>query len=171
MKKYNEIKDVSGKWIAGQPTTDGQVYRTVMEFSETSKGYEEKTYYTNKSPTIPVFPVTEVIVIGHKRLRRGIYDVDEGVTILVQGQVGLPDTPDEEPFMVMLQKLKDGNIPIEDDLRFEATIRDSVFRLHLKLPTGNYRLSQDRLNLGLANIGIPIKLQFDDIEFDSIVVI
>lgn len=115
----------------------------------------------------PVVEILNISVSGHKRVRDGIYDVSENSLITITGNVQMEDA--DEPMVIMIEKLKNGVTPVDDGLRFEATINSSVFTLPIKLPTGNFLLSAERLNKGLDNLNKGFHVAFDSIEFDSIV--
>lgn len=115
----------------------------------------------------PLFQILNISVSGHKRVRDGIYDLPENALVTITGEIQMEDTVD--PMVIMIEKLKDGVTPVDDSLRFEATINSSVFTLPIKLPTGNFLLSAERLNKGLDNLNKGFHVAFDSIEFDSIV--
>jgi len=44
MNEYNEILDINGEWVVGDPTEEGQRFRKVIDFGNDKKAFVESTY-------------------------------------------------------------------------------------------------------------------------------
>lgn len=74
--------------------------------------------------------------------------------------------------MVMIEKVvrdRNGDYVPVDDVRVKAVIDDTgkITMVGRFRESGNYRITAERLNMGLNEIGAPFNLDFEQIEFDA----
>jgi hypothetical protein len=138
---------------------------------------------TVKPVALPELPLLDVSIVG-ARLVNKIYWVDEGavftVHAVIQNRIENGDEPALEiPFgdtslSTPVEEIVDGKAV--KTLRFESQITTDAegvvkMQLPMKLPSGNYLISPERINRGLAEIGAPFRFKFDAVDIDSMVVV
>lgn len=118
-----------------------------------------------EAPVFPVVPAENVVVFGQTlQLRGNIYWVDVGHIVTIEADVALPDIE----MNVMFDKVVRGGV-VTADLRRTIFIRNGRLSLRVTFKqSGNYVLSAERLNEGLAGINAPFRVAFKRLEFDAV---
>ena len=163
MNTYNQILDENNEWVNGEPTTEGERYREVLDFGGEKKGYVETTYSTQQEPAI--IELTDVAVTSENaQLGAGnIWWLPQGEPFTLTANIALPDTQ----MMIIIERVANGSTVI-DDMRVKASIANGVVTINAALAhSGNYQITPERLNQGLETIGAPFRLMFDKVEFDA----
>ncbi|MBU2968799.1 hypothetical protein KO527_05475 [Pseudoalteromonas sp. C2R02] len=129
------------------------------------KGYELKLVAVIEKPKIAL---TDVSVVAEKSEKVGdIWWIPTKTPFVLTANVGLQDSR----MMVIIEqviRLEDGTYNPVNDKRIPADIINGVVTIKGKFESdGNYRITQERLNMGLDEIGAPFNLNFDLIEFDA----
>lgn len=123
-------------------------------------------------PVPPVFPVTisELTV----SLADGLYQGYTNEIIVVRGFV--PYIP-EGIMTIIVQEMVRSSVLIREH-RFNATIEQTAdpvmraFTLRMKFDqSGNYVITEERLNEGLAEIGAPIRITMPKLDFNIVVAV
>lgn len=130
-----------------------------------------------------VLPLTDVVVTGANLVGQ-IYWVKESAVFSISAVID-NKIPGEDGELVAIPF---GNTvmstPVEEivdgkavkTLRFESQITTDEagivhMQLPLKLPSGNYLISPERINRGLEEIGAPFRFAFAPVDIDSQVVV
>lgn len=123
------------------------------------RGYQAQAPVTTK----PQINLTNALVVSASAQKVGdIWWLPESEQFTLTANVALPDSK----LMVMIERVIDGS-NVVDDMRVIADIKNGVVTIAAKFKTsGNYQITAERLNRGLARIGQDIELVFDRIEFD-----
>jgi hypothetical protein len=131
----------------------------------------------------PKLKLKDVSVTGAQLVGK-IYWVTEGQVFTISAVID-NKTPGEDGELIAIP-FGDVNMstPVEEivdgkavkTLRFQSQIRTDEagivqMKLPLKLPSGNYFISQERINRGLEEIAAPFRFAFDSIDIDSQVVV
>lgn len=150
---------VTGEWIDGEPTTEGQEYREKKPVG-TSFSYVYKTYSIPVMPTI--IDVTGIVITGGTK-EGEIYWVQKGQAVTLNANVSLPDGQ----LMMMIEKSVAAGTRVVDDTRTIAAITAGTMSATFTLPeTGNWFITAERLNAGLKYINAGFELNFESVEFD-----
>jgi hypothetical protein len=117
------------------------------------------------APEYPVIPVTNISVTAATLREVGAINwMDAGNIVDISADVALPNLE----MMIMVERIVSGNTAV-GDIRRPATIFNGRLSLQFNPKiSGNYLLSAERLNVGLAEIGAPFQVAFDKVEFDVI---
>ncbi|CAH9057669.1 hypothetical protein PSECIP111854_02044 [Pseudoalteromonas sp. CIP111854] len=119
--------------------------------------------------------LTDVAVTGEAaRLVGDIHWVKVGTEfvltanlLLSDEEASLPESLQNCELMLMCERVVDGKLPI-DDMRYIASIQDGKVTLNGQfVDSGNYVISEERVNRGLERINAPFRLTFDTVEFDA----
>lgn len=112
-------------------------------------------------PEKPVVPLVSVVVTGAE-LVGGIYWAKEGDILTITGDCALPDGD----LIVMAEQVVDATNVVSDS-RFKAVFLDGKLSIAARFDkSGNYMITQERINRGLDRIESPVNLSFNKIEFD-----
>jgi hypothetical protein len=112
----------------------------------------------------PFIPVTDVSLSAGSLVGE-IYWIPVGTAWALTAGVALPDGQ----MMVMVERVVDATQAI-DDIRFIASIANGQLTINGVFDkSGNYVITPERINRGLARINAPFRLAFDKIEFDAYV--
>lgn len=131
----------------------------------------------------PKLKLKDVAVAGAQLVGK-IYWVNEGQVFTVSAVID-NKIPGEDGELIAIP-FGDVNMstPVEEivdgkavkTLRFSAQIKTGedgtvTMQLPMKLSSGNYLISPERINRGLEEINAPFRFQFDAIDIDSLVVV
>ena len=150
-------KFVNGIWVdcTQDDLAGGDQYR----ISVGNGGWQEQTY--TESVVVPILPLTNVVIVGAE-IAGAIYWAQEGVTLTITGDCDLPDSE----LIVMAEQVIDAKTVVSDS-RFKATFALGKLSITARFDkSGNYMITQDRINRGLDRIGAGVHLSFDTLEFD-----
>ncbi|TMO97539.1 hypothetical protein [Pseudoalteromonas ruthenica] len=131
--------------------------------------YENGTFIepvVEDEPVKTKVPLTNIAVASaNARLEGDIWWIPESEAFTLTADVPLPDGE----LMIMSERVIDGDTVV-DDMRFIAVIEQGQVTINGKFKTsGNYQITAERLNKGLARIGQRFELAFSKIEFDAYV--
>lgn len=133
----------------------GDIYRIPVG----NGGWQQQTY--TETVENPVIPLTGVVVMGAETVG-SIYWAQEGVALTITGSCALPDGE----LIVMAEQVVDA-VNVVSDSRFKAVFADGVLSITARFDkSGNYMITQERINRGLDRINSPVHLSFNKIEFD-----
>lgn len=120
--------------------------------------------YKNKQVTTAQQVELSSVEVSSASARKvgGIWWMPENEAFTLTADVALPDSE----LMIMSERVVNGDTVV-DDMRFIANIANGQVTINGTFKTsGNYQITAERLNSGLARIGMPIELIFNKIEFD-----
>lgn len=125
-------------------------------------GYAAKPLL-NDAPPKEQIELSNVAVSSASARKVGdIWWMPENEAFTLTADVALPDSE----LMIMSERVINGDTVV-DDMRFIANIANGQVTINGTFKTsGNYQITAERLNSGLARIGMPIELIFNKIEFD-----
>lgn len=163
----NQILDENNDWIDGEPTIEGQKFRNKIDVGNSNFGYEE-TAYSVPQASKPTFSLTNVSVVAEGAKKVGeIWWLPTNTIFTLTANVSLEDL---EMMVIVEQvvRLDDGSYNVVNDKRIPASIIGGVVTVKGQFKNdGNYRITAERLNLGLNEVKAPFNLSFDLIEFDA----
>lgn len=109
----------------------------------------------------PIVEITNIEVAGAV-LTGAIYWAQEGDVLTITGDCALPDGD----LIVMAEQVIDASIVVSDN-RFKAVFLNGKMTITARFDkSGNYMITQERINRGLDRINSPVNLAFDKIEID-----
>ena len=126
--------------------------------------YKLRGYVSKPEPAKPFLSLSTINVTATtaKEVGNIIWIEENDPFTLTSTCEGLPDGQ----IMMMIEKVIDGNQP-QDDIRLIVDVKDSNITVKGRFTsTGNYIITQERMNRGLERINAPFRLSFDKIEFD-----
>lgn len=150
-------KLINGAWedCTQEELVSGDIYRIPVG----NGGWQKQTY--TETIEKPVIPLAGVVVVGSKPVG-SIYWAQEGVTLTITGTCALPDGE----LIVMAEQVIDA-VNVISDSRFKASFLDGKLSITARFDrSGNYMITQERINRGLDRINSPVHLSFNKIEFD-----
>ncbi|MCF6459038.1 hypothetical protein [Pseudoalteromonas sp. MMG024] len=135
----------------------------VVELDEVGSEVSRKLFNPETAPQVMKVPLTNVNVSSVNATKPDkIWWIPKAEQYTLTGNLPLPDGV----FMFMLEKVVNGERVVSDE-RELAIVKNGVVTVTGEFETkGNFIISAARLNEGLASIGKPIELEFEDIEFD-----
>ena len=132
------------------------------------EGVEIITPWSKEVDIKPSKSLSNIIVLGSNVKKVGnIWWIEINTSFQITANVGLPNSQ----MMVIIEQVvrnNNGEYITVNDKRVIANIADGVVTIKGSFERdGNYRITQERLNMGLDEIGAPFNLSFDLIEFDA----
>ncbi|MCG7567064.1 hypothetical protein MHM95_12315 [Pseudoalteromonas sp. CnMc7-15] len=96
----------------------------------------------------------------------GIWWVAQNTAYTITAKAeGMPDGE----MMIIIERIIQGGTVVQD-IRAKASIVNEHITINSQFEaSGNYQITAERLNQGLATIGAPFRLAFDTVEFDAYV--
>lgn len=145
---------ISDTWPDGLPVVDEQYLRVMPSGGTQQQAYQEAIEK-------PVVSLTNTLVTGAE-LVGDIYWAVEGTILTITGDCALPDGD----LIVMAEQVVDATNVVSDS-RFKAVFLGGQLSITARFDkSGNYMITQERINRGLDRINSPVNLSFDKLEFD-----
>ena len=135
----------------------------VVEIDTEGSEVSRKLFNPPVEPEVTKLSLTNVAVTSASARKVGdIWWMPENEVFTLTADVALPDSE----LMIMSERVINGDTVV-DDMRFIANIANGQVTINGTFKTsGNYQITAERLNSGLARIGMPLELIFNKIEFD-----
>ncbi|WP_372831004.1 hypothetical protein [Pontibacterium sp.] len=140
--------------------------RSLFSSTEVVDGYVYAGYSgeLELEPANVVFPVTSV-AINNAQLVGQIWWVQKAEPITLTASCSIPNGS----MIVMVERIINAS-EVVDDIRFKADIAGGVLTISGVFDqSGNYQITEDRINAGLDRIGAGFNISMDRIEFDVFV--
>ncbi|WP_022945378.1 hypothetical protein [Pseudoalteromonas ruthenica] len=130
--------------------------------------YDVLSYLQSLKLDNPIIVLSEVNVSGESVTlgAGGIWWVAQNTAYTITAKAeGMPDGE----MMIIIERIIQGGTVVQD-IRAKASIVNEHITINsLFEASGNYQITAERLNQGLATIGAPFRLMFDTVEFDAYV--